>query len=1346
MGHDFVRWTLISVCLVLVVSPVAAQGDWFPFTLPWDDDEKTFVDASHLLLDYQGQDPATLIDSRGFVRAGGDGRFYFEKTGRRARFWGVNLVFNANFPDFESAEKLARRLAKLGFNVVRFHHMDFFASPDGIFDPKYFPNSTRHLDAEQVSRWDHLVHQLRRNGIYVNVNLKVARHFGPGDGVFDTHRFTENRFYRGVSHYNRRMIELQEEFARRLLDRTNPFTGLAYAEDPAVFCIEIANEDSLFGSLLTDGEINFLPDVSTSLPEAYSRELDDLWNAWLRDRYAGEEALRRAWEPDETPAEPGDRMRNGDFSQGLDHWDFHTHGQAGLTTRVEPATGPGGLPALRIEVRSDGVNWHVQAAQTRHSVEEGRRYEISFHARALRTGGITIDMMRGAPPWENFGLGQRFVLGPEWRRYRARFIANTTDFDTARPTFELGETDNTIWLAQVEFREVNSLTLEENESLDDGTIGRPLRSDFGRYSDGRVLDLLRFYFEVDSEYFTGMRRYLREALGMRALVTGTAPWWSFLGDIAVQAQLDFVDGHYYWDHPWWPSVPAWSPRGWFMGNRPFVNDLGSLAGLASQAVHGKPFTVSEYNQPFPNRYALEGPLLMALIGNQQDWDAVYLFDYAGSTAAYRHTYTTTFFSLSGNPIKAAQMPIASRIFLGRQNSPSPGLFEHDLRLDEVLEGYGRGHVNSGDFLDSRGFDRSSFLERRLRVRFSAQPGPPLEHAPESGTVRSDHGELSWDRSDPLRSFVSVSAEAVEGAIGFIKGRNLEFPGWGVSVDGRSPDHAAVILQSADGTPLRESRRLLLSLWSEHQNTGMIWNHEHTSVDDRWGGAPTIVRPLEARFVFAFPSSSGLRVYPLDATGRRGESIPPSPGIETGVYRLDTGRDRTVWYELELSPPSIDVEYSLEGGGLFQLFTEAGSPALDVGWIRLEESAPATAVTALMEYHSRGVLTSIVGVPAAAPRDRWWFPVRREGRLGTAVALVNPSMGETLVVHLSLRDAEGGALEQAQVSIPPGSVDAFFLWERLSVPDEPFLGSLQAVGTHSFACLALRSRVTTAGEYILTPVSVRPSGASPEGLFLPQLAAGPDYSTDVVWFNPEPAPVAVMLELFNPDGSPADPRHLDDPVISLAEGQTRLVELPRGDSEFYGYGRLTPAEGRALPQVSAVVTRWGGEDPLSEAGIPPSAAVSRFHFVGLERTLQWTALALLNPGTEPLDVEVEVRSQEGLRPESFHGSLRLGGHERRSMFLRELIEELPHYVNASVEVRGARPFGFLPLLGAFNSRGTFLLASLQDEHRGDGDERIIARFLSGRGYRTMFFASDLDALGGRLSFFDTEGKALTLTFR
>src|SRR5713226_4529335 len=89
---------LFFLTLLLCQSLLHAQVNWFPFTLPWDDDSQTVLDASDLLVDFLGQDPAIVIESRGFVRAGADGHFYFEKNGKRARFWGVNFTFNANFP------------------------------------------------------------------------------------------------------------------------------------------------------------------------------------------------------------------------------------------------------------------------------------------------------------------------------------------------------------------------------------------------------------------------------------------------------------------------------------------------------------------------------------------------------------------------------------------------------------------------------------------------------------------------------------------------------------------------------------------------------------------------------------------------------------------------------------------------------------------------------------------------------------------------------------------------------------------------------------------------------------------------------------------------------------------------------------------------------------------------------------------------------------------------------------------------------------------------------------------------------------------------------------------------
>lgn len=889
-----------------------AQENWFPFTLPWDDVTPTIVDASYLLLDYPGQDPATVVDSRDHVYAGADGHFYFSKTRRRAKFWGVNFTFGANFPPKDQAEKVAARLAKLGVNVVRFHHMDYYAAPRGIWDPAYFPNDTQHLDPGQLDRLDYLVYQLKRHGIYVNFNLKVARHFGPGDGLSSTHLFTDNRFFRSVSHYHQRMIALQKDYAAQLLTHKNPYTGLTYAEDPVVFCVEITNEDSFFGSLLTDGEINHIPGKKEVLPEEYSRELDALWNQWLKEKYGTDEELVTAWDPGLPAPNPANFVRNSDFDKGKAEWQAQALEKARMTWEIKEKAGPDGDPATEIKVTADGVDWHVQLMQGRHAIRQNQRYEISFWARAKKPGEINLSLMKGAPPWQNYGLSKEFSLDTTWRQYRVSFMANATDEKEARITFNLGSSSNTIWIDRVEFRETAPVILDAGESLARGTIGRPLRSDFGRYTENRLLDLLRFYYEVDKAYFTEMRRYIKEELGVKALVTGTAPWWAFLGDIAAQAEMDFIDSHYYWDHPWWPAVPAWSPRGWVINNTPQINSLDQLCRLAAMAVAGKPFTLSEYNQSFPNRYALEAPLLIAAFAAFQDWDAVYLFDYAGSAEDFANKHTTSFFSLCGNPVKTAQLPVASRIFLGGQIEPARSQIDLALNLDEIFAGYTRKLTEADYFLAAYGFDRANALIHRLRITsFTAPPGGDLSRPVPEEQVVSDHQQLIWDRSDPAQAFLELRGPAVTGAVGFLQNRTFSFPGWSFHLDAKSPDHCAVLLQPAGGRPAETEgapaspaapvahvpENFLFTVWSEHRNSGMQWNNKQNSVDDRWGQAPPRIRPVRLSVSFQLPAGATVRLFALDPTGARKKEVKGNPGAG-GVWEftIDTGKEKTFWFE------------------------------------------------------------------------------------------------------------------------------------------------------------------------------------------------------------------------------------------------------------------------------------------------------------------------------------------------------------------------------------------------------------------------------------------------------------------
>ena len=72
-----------------------------------------------------------------------------------------------------------------------------------IFDPRF--KDMQHLDAGQLERLDYLVAQLKKNGIYVNINLHVARSFTAADGFVDAGKLPPLGAV--VNYFEPRMIE-----------------------------------------------------------------------------------------------------------------------------------------------------------------------------------------------------------------------------------------------------------------------------------------------------------------------------------------------------------------------------------------------------------------------------------------------------------------------------------------------------------------------------------------------------------------------------------------------------------------------------------------------------------------------------------------------------------------------------------------------------------------------------------------------------------------------------------------------------------------------------------------------------------------------------------------------------------------------------------------------------------------------------------------------------------------------------------------------------------------------------------------------------------------------------------
>lgn len=221
------------------------------------------------------------------------GTQFVDPTGQPVRLWGVNLC--ALYPTPEQADRIAADLAERQVNLARPHHM-LRPSGDWVSDPEIrmladYPHSTRRLNDKALDRFDYLHAAMRRQGIYSMFAIGWSRTYVPEDvSILETTPEDAQAWSAAMDELNRRhwraaidarkmlpklddrVLALEEEFARQLLDHRNPYTGLRYAEDAAVISVEMLNEASIEYALICKND----------LPAYWQERLIARWEAYAR--------------------------------------------------------------------------------------------------------------------------------------------------------------------------------------------------------------------------------------------------------------------------------------------------------------------------------------------------------------------------------------------------------------------------------------------------------------------------------------------------------------------------------------------------------------------------------------------------------------------------------------------------------------------------------------------------------------------------------------------------------------------------------------------------------------------------------------------------------------------------------------------------------------------------------------------------------------------------------------------------------------------------------------------------------------------------------------------------------
>ncbi len=207
-----------------------AGEDWIPLDYCKDIEKGSALDFSN-----QGLQDAPA-GKYGWLK-NVNGHFEFEKLpGKKQRFYGVNLCFDANFPDHKLADQIVTRLVRLGYNTVRIHH---YESAQGVIKGS---KDGLTLNAEQMDKLDYLLAKCYENGLYVTTDLFTSRPVTWRAIGIDRDGRVDQQEYKNMIAVHEGAYQNWAQFTKNLLNHVNKYTGRAYKDEPGLPLISLINE------------------------------------------------------------------------------------------------------------------------------------------------------------------------------------------------------------------------------------------------------------------------------------------------------------------------------------------------------------------------------------------------------------------------------------------------------------------------------------------------------------------------------------------------------------------------------------------------------------------------------------------------------------------------------------------------------------------------------------------------------------------------------------------------------------------------------------------------------------------------------------------------------------------------------------------------------------------------------------------------------------------------------------------------------------------------------------------------------------------------------------------------
>jgi hypothetical protein len=484
-------------------------------------------------------------------------------------------------------------------------------------------------------------------------------------------------------------------------------------------------------------------------------------------------------------------------------------------------------------------------------------------------------------------------LTDNWQSFRYGFVAKADD-DNTRVSFSFGTNNVPLYISNVEFRSGGRVGLHKGESIKNGTVALYADSE----TPTRTLDRMRFLAETEKIYFDGMRNFIKNELGCKALVTGTIVF----GPLGLygQSDMDFIDAHAYWQHPRFPGRP-WDSGNWLVDQKPMTDypAQATLFRLAAERLLGKPFTVSEYNHPAPLDSQAECVPMIASFAAAQDWDGIWLYTYSHSSDGWYRENLNSYFDIDTNPAKWGFMRAGAAIF----RDAGPGVAPPNIGIAQLNEFSCVSLTKSLDIVTDLAklhlkYDRNMFglLAEKAKIGWQDLLKKQIVSAiagygGQGGIEETSKLDWSVENGKGLYSASSQGAWVYTShAERFEKATNCQ-----LSVT--KPEFAAMMVTPLDKGPLNQSRKILVTACGRCENTGMEFSEDRRTVGRNWGGPPVQIETVEGTLVLP---KGQWTCKALGPDGLPKHKVAVSYQNGQGILQLEP-KYQTMWYLLTRNP-------------------------------------------------------------------------------------------------------------------------------------------------------------------------------------------------------------------------------------------------------------------------------------------------------------------------------------------------------------------------------------------------------------------------------------------------------------